>query len=47
MKTRKTLERVELLRTTVSRICGSRGMKRIKVKSAQPMRACERISPRM
>ena len=38
---------VELLRTTTSRMCGSCGMNRMKVKSAQPISVRERISPRM
>ena len=38
---------VELFRTTISRICGSCGMNRMKVKSAQPISVRERISPRM
>jgi hypothetical protein len=41
------LEKVELLRTTISRMCGRYGMNRMKVKSAQPMSVWERISPRM
>jgi hypothetical protein len=42
-----TLVKVELLRTTISRMWGSSFMKRMKVKSAQPMSVWERISPRM
>ena len=42
-----TLVKVELLRTTISRMWGSSRMKRMKVKSAQPMSVWERISPRM
>ena len=42
-----TLEKVELLRTTISRMWGRSCMKRMKVKSAQPMSVWERISPRM
>ena len=45
--TSTTLVKVELLRTTISRMCGSSFMKRMKVKSAQPMSVWERISPRM
>ena len=42
-----TLEKVELLRTTTSRMCGKSCMNKMKVKSAQPMSVWERISPRM
>ncbi len=42
-----TVVKVELLRTTISRMWGSSRMKRMKVKSAQPIRVWERISPRM
>jgi hypothetical protein len=42
-----TLVKVELLRTTISRMWGRSRMKRMKVKSAQPMSVWERISPRM
>ena len=41
------LEKVELLRTTISRMWGRSGMNRMKVKSAQPMSVWESISPRM
>jgi hypothetical protein len=43
----RTLLNVELFRTTVSKISGRRGMKRMNVKSAHPISAWERISPRM
>jgi hypothetical protein len=42
-----TFEKVELLRTTISRMWGRSRMKRMKVKSAHPMSVWERISPRM
>ena len=42
-----TSAHVELLRTTTSRMCGSCGMNRMNVKSAQPMSVRERISPRI
>ena len=42
-----TLVKVELLRTTISRMWLRSRMKRMKVKSAQPMSVWERISPRM
>ena len=46
-KTSTTLAKVELLRTTISRMWGSSFMKRMKVKITHPMSAWERISPRM
>ena len=42
-----TLLKVELLRTTISRMWGRSRMKRMKVKRAHPMTVWERISPRM
>ena len=42
-----TFVNVELLRTTISRMWGRSRMKSMKVKSAHPMSAWERISPRM
>ena len=46
-KTSATSVSVELLRTTTSRMCGSSGMNRMKVKSAHPISVSVRISPRM
>ncbi len=42
-----TLLKLELLRTTISNMCGKSFMNKMKVKSAQPMSVWERISPRM
>ncbi len=42
-----SVEKLELLRTTMSRICSSGFMNRMKLNSAQPSTACEEISPRM
>ena len=42
-----TLLKVELLRTTISRMCGRSRMKKMNVNRAHPMTVWERISPRM
>ena len=46
-RTSITLVNVELLRTTISKMWGRSRMKRMKVKSAQPMSVWDSISPRM